>query len=147
MSVRVTDAESGDVLATYSEHGEAAAAAVAVSSDGKTIYSGGRGKSIHVWQATDAKKQRTIEGFDGAVLELLAAGEFLFATGADKKVRHYRLAKESSEVRVLPHEDWVYSLAVDAKATVLATGSFNGEVRIYALPEGTLVHSFIAAPK
>jgi WD40 repeat protein len=147
MSVRVTDAESGDVLATYADHGEAAATAVAVSSDGKTIYSGGRGKSVHVWQATaaEAKKQRTIDGFDGAVLELLATDEYLFAAGADRKVRQYRAGKEG-EVRVLPHADWVYSLATDSKATMLATGSFNGEVRLYALPEGTLIHSFIAAP-
>jgi WD40 repeat protein len=50
------------------------------------------------------------------------------------------------EVRVLPHEDWVYSLSIDAKGTMLATGSFNGEVRLYALPGAVLVHSFIAAP-
>jgi DNA-binding beta-propeller fold protein YncE len=145
MSVRVTDAGNGDVLATYAEHGEAAPAAVAVGTDGKTIYSGGRGKSVHVWQTAEAKKQRTIEGFDGAVLELLATSEFLFAAGADKKVRQYRMAKHG-EVRVLPHEDWVYSLSIDAKGTMLATGSFNGEVRLYALPGAVLVHSFIAAP-
>ena len=145
-SVRVTDAATGDVLATYADHGEAAPTAVAVSPDGKTIYSGGRGKSVHVWQAAEAKKQRTIDGFGGAVLELLATGEYLFAAGADRKVRQYRAGQEG-EARVLPHEDWVYSLATDAKGTMLATGSFNGEVRLYALPEGKLVHSFIAAPR
>jgi WD40 repeat protein len=144
--VRVTDAATGDVLATYADHGEAAPTAVAVSPDGKTIYSGGRGKSVHVWQAAEAKKQRTIDGFGGAVLELLATGEYLFAAGADRKVRQYRAGQEG-EARVLPHEDWVYSLATDAKGTMLATGSFNGEVRLYALPEGKLVHSFIAAPR
>ena len=145
MSVRVTDADSGDVLATYADHGEAAPTAVAVSSDGKTVYSGGRGKSVHVWQMAEAKRQRTIEGFDGAVLKLLSAGEYLFAAGADRKVREYRPGKDG-ETLVLPHADWVYSLATDAKGMMLATGSFNGEVGLYALPDGTLINSFMAAP-
>lgn len=144
MTARVTDAASGDVIATYTEHGEAAPLAVAVAADGKTIYSGGRDRKIHVWQSADAKKQKTIDGFDGTVLKLLSAGDFLFAAAADRKVRRY--ATKGGESLLLPHADWVYALAVDAKGMTLATGSFNGEVRLYALPEGTLTHSFIAAP-
>ena len=44
------------------------------------------------------------------------------------------------------HSDWVYTLAVSSDGNLVASGSYNGEVRIWKLADGALVKSFIAAP-
>jgi WD40 repeat protein len=44
------------------------------------------------------------------------------------------------------HRDWVYSLAIDPSSQRLASGSYDGEVRIWNIPDGQLVTVFTAAP-
>jgi WD40 repeat protein len=44
------------------------------------------------------------------------------------------------------HTDWVYCLAVNEATKRLATGSFDGEVRVWNLDDGKAVATFKAAP-
>jgi len=44
------------------------------------------------------------------------------------------------------HNDWVYSLAIDGKSKRLASGSYDGEVRVWNLEDGRALTAFIAAP-
>jgi len=44
------------------------------------------------------------------------------------------------------HSDWVYSLAIDEKSKRLASGSYDGEVRVWNLEDGQVLAHFIAAP-
>ena len=142
-SARVLDAKKGTVEHAYLGH-EEIVYCVAVSADGKTAYSGGKDKKIHLWSVKDGKKSGEITGFEDDVFGLVLGGKYLFACGADKKVRQFE-GKEL--VRTYPEfGDWVYSIAYDAKNNRLAAGSYGGEVRVWNVKDGSLVSSFIAAP-
>jgi WD40 repeat protein len=142
---RVFETATLELDATYAGH-DSAVMAVAFSADGKTVGSAGRDKKIALRSASDGSKASTITGFDGDILELLAVGEHLFSAGADKVIRVHKL-DDRSLVRTLEgHTDWVYALAADSKGSILASGSHDGEVRLWNLADGALFKSFKAAP-
>ncbi len=145
-SARVLDAKDGSVEHAYLGH-EEPVAAIAISPDGKTAYSGGKDKEVHAWAVKDAKKIGEMTGFEDEILHIVVGDGFIFAASADKKVRQFS-ADTRELVRTFPaFDEWVYSLAFDAKNHRLAAGSFGGEVRIWNIKDGTQISSFIAAPQ
>ena len=65
---------------------------------------------------------------------------------ADDTVRIWN-EDNGSAVRTLSgHTDYVYALAVSPDGTLIASGSFNGEVRIWKTADGALVKAFNASP-
>jgi len=121
---------------------------VAFSRDGAFVFSGGRDKEIHVWQAKDAKKIFAAGGFDAEVLRLSAAGDDLFSCSADNQVRqHHFTGKKAELVRTFSgHRDVVYAVAYHGPSRRLASGSFDGEVRVWDVDTGNSLLTFIAAP-
>jgi len=142
---RVFETATLELDATYAGH-DSAVMAVAFSADGKSLASAGRDKKIGLRSSSDGSKASTITGFEGDILKLLAVGEHILSAGADKVIRVHKL-HDRSLVRTLEgHTDWVYALAADSKGSVLASGSHDGEVRLWNLADGTLLKSFKAAP-
>jgi len=119
---------------------------VVFNDDGKTVCSAGRDKKIHIWEIKDAKAKAEIGGFDDEVFKVVVAGDHIFTCSADKKVRQHSLEKRELMRTFSGHRDWVYSLAIDPSSQRLASGSYDGEVRIWNIRDGQLVTAFIAAP-
>jgi WD40 repeat protein len=121
---------------------------VEFSADSKRVFSAGRDREIHAWTTNDARRVFTIRGFDGEVLRIVAAGDQLFSAGADKLVRQHRLLDKKAEpIRTFAgHRDTVYSLAVHGDSKRIATGSFDGEVRVWNTETGDAITNFLAAP-
>src|SRR5262249_36977260 len=44
------------------------------------------------------------------------------------------------------HSDWVYAVAFSPDGNLLASGSWNGEVKVWKVADGSLVKSFNASP-
>jgi WD40 repeat protein len=44
------------------------------------------------------------------------------------------------------HTDWVYALALSGDGTLVASGSWNGEVKVWKVADGSVVKAFIASP-
>ena len=44
------------------------------------------------------------------------------------------------------HNDWVYALAVSPDSKTVASGSWDGEVKLWNLADGKLLKTIIAAP-
>jgi len=146
-TARLFDAGSGELEETYAGQNEPVYG-VAFNQSGKLVLSGGRDRRIHAWSTNDAKRIFEIGGFEGDVLRLTVSDDQLFSCATDKVVRQHQLAdkKATLERSYSGHRDVVFALAYDRKSKRLATGSFDGEVRVWNTENGEMLKSFIAAP-
>lgn len=143
---KVFDAATGDALVTFNGHGEAVNSA-AFLGDGGSIASSGRNKQIHVWQTGDAKEVRKIGGFGDDVLRIeLLPDNRLFSVSADKSARLHNAADGAAQKTYTGHADWIYSLAVHPGSGMLATGSYDGEIRLWKIDDATMMSNWLAAP-
>ncbi len=56
-------------------------------------------------------------------------------------------ADNGAAVRTLAgHTDYVYAVAVSPDGNLVASGTFNGEVKIWKLADGTVLKAFNASP-
>lgn len=142
---KVFDASTGESQVTFSAHGDAVFG-VQFSPKGDQVITSGRDKQIRIWGTADAKQAKAIGGFGNEVygLQLTADGR-LFSASADMTAREHKL--DGAEVRKFSgHADWVYSLAFNASANKLVTGSWDGEVRLWNAADGQMLLKFVAAP-
>ena len=145
-TARVINTISGELEATYQGHTEGVFAAV-FSDDGKRAYSAGRDKKIHVWDIKEAKKSGEA-AVDGEIYRLILQGKDLFACGSDKSVRQFRAGDKPELVRTFKgHADVVYSVAFNPTTHRLASGSYDGEVRLWNTENGESVAQFKATPR
>ncbi len=144
---KVFDAVSGDPLITFPGHAEPVYSAVFLS-DSKTVASGGSDKRIRIWTIADAKEIRGIGGFGSDVFRIVVlAGDNLLSACADRNAREHK-STDGSLVRTLSgHADWVYTLAVNPARNLIATGSYDGEIRLWNAADGSMSTSFIGIPK
>jgi WD40 repeat protein len=146
-TARLFNARTGELEETYDGHG-VPVFGVAFSGDSKRVFSGGRDREIHAWQSKDAKKSFEFGGFESDVLRILVEDDKLFSCSTDKQVREHKLGEKKAElVRTFSgHQDVVYALAYHAATKRLATGSFDGEVRVWDAETGKPLVNFVAAP-
>jgi hypothetical protein len=143
-SAKVFDAKSGRLVASYSEHA-VPVQGVAFASDGKAVISAG-GNSVRVWKTDDSTLIGECPPFQGEVLAVLASGEHVWATSADRSVRQFKLA-DRTLVRSLGEQSaWVLSLALNAPTQRIASGSFDGVVTVWNSDDGSMLKKFLATP-
>ncbi len=143
-TAKVFDSKTGELLVTFSGHGEAVKG-VAFHPEDKEVFSSGADKKIQRWNISDAKKVADV-GFGGEVFKLPLGGEFMFASSADKTVRQFE-AKTHKQIRSFAgHQDWALSVAYHPGTKRLASGGFDGRVRIWNVEDGTEIVNFFAAP-
>jgi hypothetical protein len=147
-TVRVFTADTGEIDSTYFGHETAVLSAV-FNSKGTGVFSlGVKGKAIHEWEArAKPGKARLIE-LPGET-PLWASLSFAWAyVGADHAVRVEQLSDRKLLFTLTGHRDTVQSIAVPpyGSPTTFATGSADGEVRVWSLGCGTDVVRFLAIP-
>jgi hypothetical protein len=142
---KVFDVKTGDSLTTYPGHNEAVFG-VTFSADGKQVLTCGADRKIHVWNPADGKKAAEIGGFGHEVYEVSVQAGRILACSADKTARLFDADKRNQLRSLTGHADWIYSLAYHDAAKRLATGSYDGEVRVWNSEDGAVVASFKAAP-
>jgi dipeptidyl aminopeptidase/acylaminoacyl peptidase len=144
-TARIYAATNGDLETSYTAH-QGPVLAVAFSEDGQRVCSAGRDKKIHLWDAKEGKATGEIGGFDDDIFKLVVFEKSIFSCSADKKIRQHAMDKKELVRTFSGHNDWVYSLAIDGKSKRLASGSYDGEVRLWNLDDGRALAAFIAAP-
>lgn len=143
-SCRIFDVATGELEATYLGH-EGPALSVMFTPDDKLVCSAGRDRKIHIWDVKEAKKTHEISDAEGEILQLAANAKRLFSCSTDKIVRAYDFRWEKKGV-FAGHKDWVYALALDPAHNRLATGAFDGQVRLWDVESGELIKAFSAVP-
>ncbi len=143
-TAKLFDVQKGELLVTYSGHNQPVRG-VAFHSDGKQLYSSGADNKVHRWSISDGKKAAEA-ALGGEVYRLVACGDFLVAPSADKTTRLYKLENLEQIRSLAGHADWVLVAACHLPTRRLATGAFDGEVRVWNVDTGELIKSFVAAP-
>lgn len=144
---KVFDAATGNPVITFPGHGEPVYTA-AFLADGTTVVSGGGDKRLRVWNSADAKEVRAIGGFGGDVFRIqILPGDIILSASGDRAV-HENKAADGAEIRKFSgHSDWVYTLSASVSKKMIASGSYDGEIRLWNSEDGKMTTSFIAIPK
>ncbi len=141
---KLFDAETGELKLTYAGHGKPVRG-VAFHPGGEEVYSSGSDNKIHRWKIADGAKSAEM-AFGDEVFQLAVAGEYVIAVSADGTVRQFDV-KENKEVQQFKgHSDWPLSVDFHAATVRIASGGYDGEVRIWALDQTDAVVSFFASP-
>jgi len=145
---KVFDVAKKEALVTFPGHAQTVYT-VAFSPDGKRVYTGGEDNLIRAWSPDeDAKQVRQIGGFGGPVfkLQFTPDGKQLVACGSDRVVRIFAADSGNSVHNLSGHTDWVYSFALSPDGKSVASGSWDGEVRLWNLADGKPGLKIVAAP-
>lgn len=142
---KVFDSVSGESLATFNGHAQPVFS-VGFLPDGASVATCGRDSRIRIWTIADAKQVREI-ALGGEVFRInVQPDATVFSGCADKFARQHNLTNAAQIKQFGPHNDWVYSVGFHAATKRVATGSHDGEVRIWNYDDGKEMTKFIAAP-
>jgi WD40 repeat protein len=118
--------------------------ALAFSTDGKTLYSGGYDGQILSWQLTLAQPEpnRQVRAHDGWVRSLGFHGNRLVSGGNDGRIS-IRDANDLREVLAWQaHDCHVYQVAFSPDGTKILSGDHKGRVKVWE-KDGRLIREFV----
>ena len=142
---KVFDSTTGESQSTFNGHAQPVFG-VGFLPDGANVATSGRDNRIRVWASADAKQAREI-GFGGEVFRITVQGDgTAFSGSADKFARQHNLTNGAQVKQFGPHDDWVYAASYHAASKRVASGSHDGQVRIWNYDDGKELLKFIAAP-
>ena len=78
--------------------------------------------------------------------DLRAVTRALFTSKRFYEARHYNAKDRSQKRQFNGHKDWVYSVASHAGTKRAASGSHDGEVRVWNVEDGKEAAKFLAVP-
>ena len=146
-TAKVFDVEKKESLVTFPGHAQPVYT-VSFAPDGKGIATGGEDNRIRIWNPdNDGKPIRDMGGFGGTVFKLRYAsdGKSLVACSGDKTVSVFSATgSQSASCKATTTGSTRWRSHRDGKT--IASGSWDGEVRLWNLADGKVIRSFIAAP-
>ena len=142
---KVFDSTTGESLATFNGHAQPVFG-VGFLPDSVTVATSGRDNRIRVWAVAEAKQAREI-AFGGEVFRItMQADGTAFSGCADKFARQHNLTNGAQVKQFGPHDDWVYATTFHGGSKRVASGSHDGQVRIWNYDDGKELIRFVAAP-
>lgn len=104
--------------------------ALALSADGKTLYSAGDDHLIRRWDLTGRKQTGVFKGHEGIIVSLFLHGDTLVSGALDKTIRFWD-AKTTEQKKSLPRAQGdCDALALTKAGDFLATAGLNNTIRI-----------------
>jgi hypothetical protein len=149
-SAKVYDGETGDLLISYLGHG-AAVRGVSILADNLQVVSVGADHKLHRWDIEGGKKVAEV-GVGGEGFKLIRDGSQLIVPCADKRLLQIDLSNNQIVQTYQGHNDWVLTACYGPTPTAeegtrsIASGSFDGEVRLWNISDAALIRHWIAKP-
>jgi len=157
-TVRLWEVPGGQLQATLQGH-TGPVYGVALCADGRLLASSSWDGTVRLWEAPSGRPLATLEGHTGGVWRVALSGDgrLLASGGLDGTVRLWEAdrseqfagrsansghssAARSSDGRLLAtlhgHKGPVYEIALNADGRLLASGGFDGTVRLWEAPSG-----------
>ncbi|KAG8722371.1 hypothetical protein FRC09_006346 [Ceratobasidium sp. 395] len=138
-TVRVRDAETGDVVLGPLNHYLSVINCVAFSPDGRWITSGSGNKTIQVWHAeTGESRLNPLEGHSGFVTSVAFSPDShrLVSGSGDETVRVWELETGQSLFQLRGYLDWVWSVVFSPDGRWILSGSWDMKLRIWDAQTG-----------
>ena len=143
---KLFDTKTGESLMTFNGHAQPVSGVGFLAKNAQIVTSG-QDRKLRVWNVKDGKQAREMAGFGGEIYQLsILPSNQVLSSSADKTARLHQAANGKVEKTFSGHTDWVYCAAIHAESKRVATGSYDGEIRIWNLGDGKLIQSFPAAP-
>ena len=145
-TAKVFDVLKKESLVTFPGHADAVHT-VSFTPDGKGVATGGADGQVRFWNPDeDAKQTANVGGFGGPVFRLVyyPDGKRWAACSSDKTVRIFEGTGQKFVLN--GHADWVYALAVSKDGKTLASGSWDGEIRLWNAEDGKPTGTILGAP-
>ncbi len=158
-SSKVFDGVTGDLLVTYAGHAAPVRGAT-FSLDGTQILSAGADKSLHRWQVADGKKVAAIPlGTEPG--KIRRNGSDLFVPCSDHRLLRVDLSDNKVTQTYTGNTDWVLTADVQPSGNVgdatesaasttstqyVLSSSFDGQLTLWNMADGTSVRSWQAKP-
>ena len=145
-TVRVFDVKTGELVKSFNKH-TAPVHTVAFSTDGKQIISGGEDRRLRIWNIADGKEARTITGFGDHITQLTATPDgMIYAVSKDRRMYQHKFTNGKLIKRYQYHTDYIYTLAVNYSENIIATGSHDGEIKVWSSETGKQLRIIKAVP-
>lgn len=143
-TARVFETATGALDETYTGHSDFVTAVAWINKE--SVASASRVGNGHRWSVKNTKKLAEFSGWENDVTRFVLAGTNLFSASLDGKLRQHGMEAKEAPRELGRHHDAIYSLAVHPASRRLASGSHDGEVRVWNMDDGRLLLKFIAAP-
>jgi hypothetical protein len=147
-TAKVWDLKAKESVVTFPEH-QNVVYGVAVKPDGSAGFSVGADKQLRTWKPNGEGKQvKNAGGHGDEVFKVVANPKqpVLATSSADKTVRLWNLDTLAAGKTLSGLTDFVYAVAFSADGELVAGGSYDGEVRVWKVSDGSLVKGFNASP-
>lgn len=149
-SAKVYDAATGDLISSYMGHA-AALRGVSILADNQQVFSAGADNKLHRWNVEGGKKVAEVK-LGGEGYKLIRTPTDLFVPCSDQRLLRIDLSNNQIAQEYTGHSDWVLTAAcqpnspADNNRRYVASGSFNGEVRIWNIADAAIIRQWIAKP-
>lgn len=138
---------SGKTLLIFSGHTQPVNAVV-FSGDGKLLASAGADRIIRIWNSQTGKLARQIRGIGGEIHRLsVTPDNKIVSSSSDRSVRIHQFSNGKLLQTLRGQTDWVTAVAFSPVTKTIASGAFNGQIRIWESKKGELKKHFQAVPK
>jgi hypothetical protein len=147
-TAKVWDLKAKESVVTFPEH-QNIVYGVAVKADGSAGFSVGADKQLRTWKpGGEGKQVKNAGGHGDDVFKVVANPKqpMLATSSADKTVRLWNLDTLAAGKTLSGLSDFVYAVAFSADGEFVAGGSYDGEVRVWKVSDGSLVKGFNASP-
>jgi len=147
-TIRLWDAVTGAAKGRLAGH-RAEINALAIAPDGTWLSTVGDDGTVRIWDPATARQRAKLTGHSGRVTSVAAEprGSWLAtASEEDRSVRIWDPETGSERRRLLGHRDRVNAVAVSPDGKTAASGSWDGEVRLWNLADGKPISTILAAP-
>ncbi|MBI2808329.1 MAG: hypothetical protein HYX68_25355 [Planctomycetes bacterium] len=143
-TVQFFDKQTRKTIFTFSGLNEDVMA-VAFHPDGKSVISSGFEAGIYWWNTQTGERIKTQGGHGGATHELAFSkdGKRIVSAGADRTVRSWD-GTTGALVKSFPVGSVAYSVAISPSKTLIASGSFDGLVRLWDEASGRHLATLLA---